>query len=213
MQQMEIARMHTVPDRSTFESLYAGKAPWDIGRPQKAFVDAADQITGFILDAGCGTGENALFFAGRGCQVTGIDFLEEPIRRARRKAEERGVSATFLVQDALSLKGWPERVDNVIDCGLFHVFSDEDRNRYVEGLARVTKPGGRVFLECFSDGEPGTDGPRRISRKELHAAFAQGWTIESIEPTRNEVRPDFNEFTFSDGGPKAWFAVMRREVA
>jgi SAM-dependent methyltransferase len=83
--------MPPVPDRSTFESAYAGQAPWDIGKPQPAFLDVADRITGSVLDAGCGTGDNALYFAGRGCKVTGIDFLEEPIRRARRKAAERGV--------------------------------------------------------------------------------------------------------------------------
>src|ERR1700726_4611731 len=79
----------TVPDRTTFESIYAGQAPWDIGRPQKAFLDVADQISGPVLDAGWGTGDNALLFAGQGCQVTGIDFLEEPINRAKRKADER----------------------------------------------------------------------------------------------------------------------------
>jgi 2-polyprenyl-3-methyl-5-hydroxy-6-metoxy-1,4-benzoquinol methylase len=89
----------------------------------------AGRITGPILDAGCGTGENALCFAGRGQQVTGIDFLEEPITRARRKATERGLSATFLVQDAVALKDWSEQFQNVIDSGLFHVFSDEDRMR------------------------------------------------------------------------------------
>jgi hypothetical protein len=55
----------SVPDRSAFESLYAGQPPWEIGRPQKPFLDVADQITGSILDAGCGTGENALYFASR----------------------------------------------------------------------------------------------------------------------------------------------------
>ena len=165
--------MTAVPDRSTFESIYAGQAPWDIGRPQKAFLDVADRITGSVLDAGCGTGENALFFAGRGRTVTGIDFLEEPISRAKRKATERGLPATFLVKDALTLKDWTERFDNVIDSGLFHVFNDDDRRRYVEGLATVLKPGGRLFLLCFSDEEPGTQGPRRVSKKELHDAFAE----------------------------------------
>ena len=113
---------------------------------------------------------------GEGCKVTGIDFLEEPIQRAKRKAAERGVPATFLVKDALTLKDWTERFDNVIDSGLFHVFSDEDRRRYVEGLATVLKPGGRLFLMCFSDEEPGTQGPRRVSKKELHDAFAEGWS-------------------------------------
>jgi len=202
--------MTPVPDRSTFEAMYAGQAPWNIGKPQKPFRDVADRITGSVLDAGCGTGDTALFLAGRGCKVTGIDFLDVPIQRAKQKAAERGVQATFLVMDALTLNDWPERFDNVIDSGLFHVFSDEDRRPYVEGLATVLKPGGKLFLMCFSDEEPGTQGPRRVSKQELHDAFAQGWLIESIEPTRAEVRPDLKDLTFSEGGPKAWFVVVRR---
>jgi cyclopropane fatty-acyl-phospholipid synthase-like methyltransferase len=202
--------MTPVPDRTTFEALYAGGAPWDIGRPQQPFLGVADRVAGAVLDAGCGTGDAALFFAARGCRVTGIDFLDVPIEQARRKAAERGVPATFLVKDALTLKDWPERFDNVIDSGLFHVFSDEDRRPYVEGLATLLKPGGRLFLLCFSDEEPGTQGPRRVSREELHAAFAGGWAIESVEPTRAEVRPDPRALAFSEGGPRAWFAVIRR---
>jgi SAM-dependent methyltransferase len=202
--------MSNIPDKSTFESLYAGQAPWDIGRPQKRFIDVADQIAGSVLDAGCGTGDNALFFAARGCKVTGLDFLEVPIQRAQRKAAGRGVQATFLVKDAMTLKDWSERFDNVIDSGLFHVFSNDDRSRYVEGLATILKPGGRLFLMCFSDEEPGTQGPRRVSANEIHAAFAKGWVVESIEASRFEVRPDLKDFSFSEGGPKAWFAVVRR---
>jgi cyclopropane fatty-acyl-phospholipid synthase-like methyltransferase len=202
--------MTVVPDRTTFESAYAGQAPWDIGRPQQALLEVADRITGSVLDAGCGTGENALFIASRGHKVTGIDFLEEPIQRAKRKAAARGLSATFLVMDALALNDLPEVFDSVLDSGLFHVFSDEARRRYIEGLASVLKPGGRLFLLCFSDEEPGTQGPRRVSREELHDAFAQGWAVESIEPSRYEVRPDLKDLTFSEGGPKAWFVVVRR---
>ena len=72
------------------------------------------------------------------------------------------------------------------------------------------KPDGRLFLMCFSDKEPGTQGPRRVSEAELHAAFAEGWSIESIKPSRFEVRPDLKDLTFSEGGPKAWFVVVRR---
>jgi ubiquinone/menaquinone biosynthesis C-methylase UbiE len=202
--------MTDVPDKNLFATLYAGQPPWDIGKPQKPFCDVAGQIAGSVLDAGCGTGDTALFLAAQGCRVTGIDFLEMPISQAKRKAQEKGSSATFLVKDVMTLKDWSERFDNVIDSGLFHVFSDDDRKRYVEGLATVLKPGGRVFLMCFSDEEPGTQGPRRVSKKELHDAFAQGWKIESLEPRRFETRPDFKEFTFSEGGPKGWFAMIRR---
>jgi cyclopropane fatty-acyl-phospholipid synthase-like methyltransferase len=199
-----------VHDRGSFEDLYAGGPRWEIGRPQKAILDVADQITGSVLDAGCGTGENALFFASRGQKVTGIDFLAEPIKQARQKAAERGLTVTFLVMDALALKELPEVFDTVIDSGLFHVFSDDDRRRYVEGLASVLKPGGRLFLLCFSDEEPGEQGPRRVSRKEIEDAFAESWAVESIEPTRFEVRPNLTDSSFSEGGPKAWFVVVRR---
>lgn len=201
--------MTNIPDKNTFVKAYADKAPWDIGKPQPAFIKAADQITGTILDAGCGTGENALFFAQRGNCVTGIDYLEEPIKRAKQKVAEQGLSIDFLVMDALALKEIPQLFDNVIDSGLFHVFSDADRKKYVEGLAAVLKPGGRLFVLCFSDDEPGTAGPRRIAKSELQAAFADGWELESITPTRFEASPDFKEM-FSEGGPKACFVVVRR---
>jgi hypothetical protein len=49
-----------------------------------------------------------------------------------------------------------------------------------------------------------------VSKKELHDAFAQGWGIESVEPARYEVRPDLKDLTFSEGGPRAWFVVVKR---
>ena len=171
----------------------------------------ANQITGSILDAGCGTGEHALFFAERGHKVTGIDFLGEPIQRAKQKAARSAVSVNFEVKDALTLKDWTDKFDNVIDCGLFHVFSDDDRKRYVEGLANVLMPGGRLFLMCFSDEEPGTDGPRRVSKDELQEAFAHGWKIESIEAVSITTNPNYKETDFSPGGPKCWFLAARRE--
>jgi hypothetical protein len=64
---------------------------------------------------------------------------------------------------------------------------------------------------CFSDAEPGTEGPRRVSRQELYDAFADGWEVESVDPARVEVNPQFTAFSFSEGGPRAWFAVVRRK--
>ena len=204
--------MRNVPDRATFEHFYAGPAPWDIGKPQRPFVAIADRVASPVLDAGCGTGETALFFAAKGHRVTGIDFLEEPIRRARRKAAERGLSVELLVKDALTLGEWGRRFASVIDSGLFHVFPDDEQRRYVRGLAKVLEPGGRLFLLCFSDEEPGTEGPRRVSRQELYDAFADGWEVESVEPIRLEVNPECKAVSFSEGGPKAWFAVVRRNA-
>jgi ubiquinone/menaquinone biosynthesis C-methylase UbiE len=203
--------MDPLPDRATFENLYASQAPpWDIGRVQPNFAAVADRVEGKVLDAGCGTGENALHFAKLGRDVVGIDFLDGPIRQAKQKAKERGLSVDFRVADALKLTESTERFDSVLDSGLFHVFSDDDRKQYVAGLAHVVNPGGRVFLLCFSDAEPGTIGPRRVTSDELSAAFNDNWTMVSIGPTHFDVRPDLKEFTFSEGGPKGWFAIIRR---
>src|SRR3954449_1924846 len=118
-----------IPDREVFESMYAAKAPWDIGKPQPNFVKAADRITGSVLDAGCGTGDLSLYLASLGRKVTGIDFLEGPIKLAKQKAAERGLTANFLVLDALALKEIPEVFDNAVDSGLFHCFDADGRRR------------------------------------------------------------------------------------
>lgn len=198
-------------DRESFRSSYAGSPPWDIGKPQPAFRAAADRVVGSVLDAGCGTGEHALFFAARGHDATGIDFVEEPIAAARRKAAERSLIVKFLVKDALNLHEWSERFDNVLDSGLFHVFSDEDRVRYLRGLETVLDPGARLFLLCFSDATPGTEGPRRVTQSELRGAFGDGWEIESLEPVRLEIRPEYKQQgTFLGEDPHGWFLIARR---
>jgi cyclopropane fatty-acyl-phospholipid synthase-like methyltransferase len=201
-----------IPTKETFREFYQKTPPWDIGRPQKQFIQVAAEIQGSVLDAGCGTGENALFFAQKGCQVTGVDFLEAPIERAKQKAANRKINVTFQVQDALKLGDLHQQFDNVIDSGLFHCFPDAERISYVSALASVLKSDGKIFLMCFSDQEPGTDGPRRISRQELNDAFAKGWKIESLEECHFEVTPNLPPgMNFSPGGPHAWFAKIRRE--
>lgn len=196
--------------QDVFQNAYSGEAPWDIGKPQPALVAAAAGITGSVLDAGCGTGEHALYFAGKGCVATGIDFLEQPIVLAKRKAAERSLAATFLRGDALKLGERAERYDNIIDSGLFHVFSDEDRVRYVQGLKKVLKPGGRLFLLCFSEQTPGTQGPRRLSETELRDAFGDGWEIERMERAELEVCAESRQAHFSGQDPKGWLTVARR---
>ena len=204
--------MSNLRDRGIFETAYAGKAPWDIGKPQRAIAESVHLVTSPVLDAGCGTGENALFLAVSGHHVTGIDFVDEAIRMARRKAAERDLTVEFQVKDAMTLGDWDKRFATVIDSGLFHVFSDEDRVRYVAGLTHVTEPGGRLLLLCFSDEEPGTHGPRRVTQREIRAAFENSWTVGEIRAGHAEVRTDLEGLSFSEGGPKVWFAIIRRNT-
>ncbi len=197
--------------RETFEGMYGEpKVPWDIGRPQKAFVEAGDQIRGRVLDIGCGTGDLALWLAEQGCTVTGVDFLPKPLEAARRKTTERGLSVNFIAVDATKVHELGERFDVVTDCGLFHVFDATGRTAYVAALRKLLAPGARVFLLCMSDAEPGTHGPRRISESDLRAAFAERWHIEKIATARFESVPGVPGAEFTPGGACSWFAVVRR---
>ena len=172
--------------------MYSETPPWDIGRPQPVFARLADaeRIRGRVLDAGCGTGEQVLMLAARGMDATGIDAAPRAIARAQKKAEERSVSARFVVWDALRLGELGEQFDTVLDCGLFHVFDDPQRAEYVRSLASVVAAGGQCLLCCFSDAQPGDWGPRRVRQDELRTAFATGWRVESIEPADLETNLD-----------------------
>ncbi len=193
--------------RQEFDAFYAdaGTPPWEIGRPQPAFAQLASAggLRGKVLDSGCGTGEHALLAAGQGLEATGLDASPTAIARAEAKASERGLRVRFVVGDALDLPALGERYDTILDSGLFHVFDDDDRARYVEGLRAVLSPGGRYVMLCFSDRQPGTFGPRRLTQDEIRASFTEGWRIESIEPATMEV-------TISQTGVLAWLSVVTR---
>lgn len=199
--------------------LRAVAPPWDIGRAQPEFVRLAEDrsISGRVIDVGCGTGENALMLAARGLEVVGVDISREAIERAARKAEERRVRADFIVADALELTELVATIgtfDTAIDSGVFHTFADEERGPYVHSVAVAVRPGGRLFVMCFGEHEPGWGGPRRVTQAELREWFsaARGWRVESIRAARFGVNEDhpWLRTMGSRGGVKAWLATMVR---
>jgi SAM-dependent methyltransferase len=212
----------------SWDAAYAGSTPppWDLGRPQPAFVRLAEQglLTGQVLDVGCGTGEQTLLAASSGAEALGVDVSPLALEQAQGKAAARGIpaaaggqigpaaaggqigTARFEVADALSLGDLGLSFDTVIDSGLFHVFDDDNRARYVASLASVLRPGGHLYLMCFSDRQPGTFGPRRVSQDELRAAFGDGWTILAIQADTFAVNLGFFPATTA----QAWLATVSR---
>jgi SAM-dependent methyltransferase len=184
-----------------------GPAPWDTGEPQPAILRLSGEgaFAGAVLDAGCGTGENALHVASLGLPVLGVDVAETALSIAREKAAGRGIDAEFVVADALRLHRLGRVFETVLDCGLFHTFDSDERRDYVASLASVTGRGGHLYLLCFSDVGPGTGGPHPISQEELRAAFkrSSGWSVASISPDRLRTR-------FDAQGAPAWLAKIER---
>ena len=91
----------------------------------------------------------------------------------------------------------------MVDCGLFHVFDDDDRTRFVGGLGEVVVAGGHYCMLCFSDLQPGDWGPRRVRQDEIRSAFADGWHVESIVGASLEI-------TIAPEGARAWLATVTR---
>ena len=189
-----------------FDSAYRGTPPWEIGRPQKEFVELVrrGEISGSVLDIGCGTGEHALFFAGEGYEVWGIDSVPLAIQKAREKAAGRGLKVHFLVMNALDLTSLNRKFDTVTDSGLFHTLSDEDRTVFVNNLAAILSPAGKYFMLCFSELEPGGYGPRRITEREIRESFRDGWSI-------NYIRPAIFESRTRAEGSHAWLSSISKE--
>lgn len=187
-------------------SYHDGPAPWDVERPQPAVVRVAARggFAGPVLDAGCGTGENALHLASLGLSVLGVDVAETALATARTMAAERGVEAEFAAADALRLDRLGRRFLTVLDCGLFHTFDAAERPGYAESLASAIEPRGTLYVLCFSDEGPDT-GPHPVNRDELSAVFTPGtgWNVASIEPDRILTR-------YHDNGAPAWFATIHR---
>jgi SAM-dependent methyltransferase len=188
-----------------FKSVYDGTPAWEIGVPQPVVVELAEagEIVGSVLDIGCGTGANAIYLAERGHEVLGFELAPRAIELANQRLGGRTLPVEFRVADVLRLGDLGRRFDTAMDSGVFHVFSDKDRPRYVENVHRHLKAGGRLFLLCFSEHQPGTDGPRRVTQQEIRDAFRLGWVVESIEPSLYRTQPG------THGDAKAWLARIK----
>ena len=191
----------------SWEDAYKTTPPWDIGRPQPAFIElvrARELKKGRVLDSGCGTGENALFLAANGFSAVGVDLSSRAIGTANAKAVERQLKVDFRLANALSLDFRDGYFDNVIDSGLFHTFTDDDRQSYVNEVARVLAPNGRYFMLCFSEKEPiDWGGLRRVTRGEIEATFFQLFNI-------NYIRDEFFATRIHKNGGKAYLTSATR---
>lgn len=189
-----------------FDALYQGEAmvpgvelpaiPWDIGAAQPVVIEAerAGRFYGSVVDVGCGLGDNAIYLAGQGHQVTGIDVAPTAIEQAREQARQRGVVVEFVVADATTLAGFDGRFDSVLDGACYHCLPEEARHAYAAALHRATRPDTLLTLFCFPSGSTGVAAAMGISEENLRTTWGKaGWEITDLRLGRYQVNADVGE--------------------
>ena len=163
-----------------FKTFYRlGFVPWD-GHPLptslRDLIEGENALlTGTALDIGCGTGDNSIYLAKHGWQVTGVDFVAKAVDKARAKASANKLDITFAQADAtrLSSGGVGTNFDLIVDNGCLHGMSPEDRDAYVREVAAVAAPSARLLLVEFIPG--GSFGVPGIDPAEVQRRFATDW--------------------------------------
>ncbi len=134
------------------------KIPWNNETPPDALVELVQSGKARpckTIDFGCGAGNYAIYLAGRGFEVSGIDSSPSAIKIATENAEKKGVGCRFIVADLLGdLHEVKETFDFGYDWEFLHHIFPEDREKYIKNVYNVLKPGALYFSVCFSEKDP-----------------------------------------------------------
>jgi 2-polyprenyl-3-methyl-5-hydroxy-6-metoxy-1,4-benzoquinol methylase len=161
-------------------------------RPNRFLVaEASGLAPGRALDLACGEGQNAIWLAGLGWRVTGVDFSAIAIEKARARAARENVEVEFLCTDLLELRPEPEAYDLVIVLYL-HIHSSQ-RRPALENACGAVAPGGTLLLvghdlANLTEGVGGPSDPALLwTADEIASELPDGLVVEKAEQVLRDV--------------------------
>lgn len=169
-----------------------GFHPWEDAATNPEFVEKASELFareekgslpyGQALDVGTGSGIWGIELAKRGWQVTGIDFVEKALQRARNRVKKAGVEMHLVHGDVTDLRGCGvgSGYRLILDTGTFHDLDSTRQKAMGREISAVAAPDAAVLLLVW----PKRRRPliRGASQEEIEDAFP-GWKITDVEPS------------------------------
>ncbi len=127
------------------------RAPWDIGAREElvSLVETGRVKPCRTIDLGCGVGANAIYLAQKGFDVTGVDYVEAAIEKARARAKDLGVQVNFIVDDLTNLGHVSGSFDFLLDYGVLDDLRLYQRELYLRSMLPLTQPGSYYLLWGF----------------------------------------------------------------
>lgn len=128
---------------------------WDYMYPSQELVGALASLNielgSKVLDLGCGGGQDAIFMAKCGYQVSAIDISEEAITIGKQRADVANVQINWLIGDVLNIPLERESIDLITDRSCFHHIPDAKRQHYADEIYRILKPNGFFIIRGASE--------------------------------------------------------------
>ena len=185
----------------------SGDTPWDVGQPDFNLIDTVTGTPipgGKALDVGCGSGDNSIWLARNGFEVTGTDVSDVALGKAREKASQAKVECNFILVDFLrnTIEGRP--FGFIFDRGCFHSFnSEEDRSRFAQNAADHLEASG-LWLTIAGNADEDRRGPGSPQR-------TAGDIVLAVEPYFEILSLRTSHFTSNRSNPpRAWRCLMRK---
>jgi cyclopropane fatty-acyl-phospholipid synthase-like methyltransferase len=155
---------------------------WVFGsHPELSELVESGRITpGRAIDLGCGVGNEAIYLAKNGFEVTGIDSSPTAIQLARDKAQEAGVEVVFIVDDLTELRYVDGTFDLLVDYGALNDLTQKDRDSYMSNVLPLSNPDSCYLLMCFE---------KKLPSDEIVARFGESFNIETIGRKSEDILP------------------------
>jgi SAM-dependent methyltransferase len=171
---------------SIYKNTPLEQIPWNMETPPELLVELVDGgkvLPCKAIDLGCGAGNYAVYLAGRGFEVTGVDISPTAIKLAGENAKRKGVKCNFLVADVLGqLTELDQTWQFVYGWGLLHHIFPEQRQKYAENVSRICYGGGKYLSVSFSEKDVGFGGSGKYRQTPLGSVlyFASEYELREL---------------------------------